>query len=70
MKNVINDKKKHLKIVEESYSGTIASLKRQGESIGTVMSILTGEYVEDTTIDPTLITESEPTKPKKSAKKN
>jgi len=70
MKNVINDKKKHLKIVEESYSGTIASLKRQGESIGTVMSILTGEYVEDTTIDPTLITESEPTKPKKTAKKN
>jgi hypothetical protein len=70
MKRVVNDKKRHLEIVESSYSSTIASLKTQGEAIATVLSILTGEYVEDTTIDPTLISESEPAKPKRAAKKN
>ena len=69
MKRVVNDKKRHLEIVESSYSSTIASLKTQGAAIATVLSVLTGEYVEDTTIDPTLISESEPSKPKRSAKK-
>jgi hypothetical protein len=70
MNRVVNDKKRHLQIVESTYSGTIASLKTQGEAIGRVLSILTGEYIEDTTIDPTLITEPEPSKPKKSSKKH
>jgi hypothetical protein len=70
MKRIVNDKKRHLEIVESSYSSTIASLKTQGAAIATVLSILTGEYVEDTSIDPTLIGEPEPSKPKKSTKKN
>ena len=70
MKRVVNDKKRHLEIVESSYSSTIASLKTQGAAIATVLSILTGEYLEDTTIDPTLIAEADPSKLKKSAKKN
>jgi hypothetical protein len=70
MNRVVNDKKRHLQIVESTYSGTIASLKTQGEAIGRVLSILTGEYIEDTTIDPTLITEPEPSKPKKTSKKH
>jgi hypothetical protein len=70
MKRVVNDKKRHLEIVESSYSSTIASLKTQGAAIATVLSILTGEYVEDTSIDPTLIAEPEPSKPKKTTKKN
>ena len=69
MKRVVNDKKRHLEIVESSYSSTIASLKTQSSAISTVLSILTGEYVEDTTIDPTLIPESEPSKPKRQGKK-
>jgi hypothetical protein len=69
MKRVVNDKKRHLEIVESSYSSTIASLKTQGAAIATVLSILTGEYVEDTSIDPTLIAEPEPSKPKKQSKK-
>ena len=70
MKRVVNDKKRHLEIVESSYSSTIASLKTQSAAISTVLSILTGEYAEDTTIDPTLILETEPSKPKKQGKKN
>ena len=70
MKRVVNDKKRHLEIVESSYSSTIASLKTQATAISTVLSILTGEYAEDTTIDPTLIVETEPSKPKKQGKKN
>jgi hypothetical protein len=69
MKRVVNDKKRHLEIVESSYSSTIASLKTQGAAIATVLSILTGEYVEDTSIDPTLIAEPEPSKPKRQGKK-
>jgi len=69
MKRVVNDKKRHLEIVESSYSSTIASLKTQGAAIATVLSILTGEYVEDTSIDPTLIAEPEPSKPKRQIKK-
>ena len=69
MKRVVNDKKRHLEIVESSYSSTIASLKTQSVAIATVLSILTGEYIEDTTIDPTLIVESEPSKIKKVSKK-
>jgi len=70
IKRIVNDKKRHLEIVESTYSTTIASLKTQSAAIATVLSILTGEYVEDTTIDPTLIVDSEPSKPKKSVKKN
>lgn len=70
MKRVVNDKKRHLEIVESSYSSTIASLKTQNAAISTVLSILTGEFAEDTTIDPTLIVEPEPSKPKKQGKKN
>jgi len=69
MKRVVNDKKRHLEIVESSYSSTIASLKTQGAAIATVLSILTGEFVEDTSIDPTLISEPEPSKPKRQMKK-
>jgi len=69
MKRVVNDKKRHLEIVESSYSSTIASLKTQGAAIATVLSILTGEFVEDTSIDPTLISEPEPSKPKRQIKK-
>lgn len=70
IKRLINDKKRHLELVETTYSYTITSLKSQASAITTALSILTGEYVEDTAIDPTLILESEPSKPKKSAKKN
>jgi len=69
MRRVVNDKKRHLELVESSYSSTIASLKTQSSAISTVLSILTGEYIEDTTIDPTLIPEAEPSKPKKQVKK-
>jgi hypothetical protein len=68
MKRVVNDKKRHLELVESSYSSTIASLKTQSAAIATVLSILTGEYAEDTTIDPTLIAEPEPSKPTKPSK--
>ena len=70
MKRVVNDKKRHLEIVESSYSSTIASLKTQSAAIATVLSILTGEYAEDTTVDPSLIVDPEPSKPKKSVKRN
>jgi hypothetical protein len=70
MKRVVNDKKRHLEIVESSYSSTIASLKTQSAAIATVLSILTGEYLEDTSIDPTLISEPEPSKPKNQVKKH
>jgi len=69
MRRVVNDKKRHLELVESSYSSTIASLKTQSSAISTVLSILTGEYLEDMTIDPTLIAEPEPSKPKKQGKK-
>lgn len=71
MKRVVNDKKRHLEIVESSYSSTIASLKTQSTAITTVLSILTGEYVEDTTIDLTLDADSDlskPSKPKRQGK--
>jgi hypothetical protein len=68
MRRVVNDKKRHLELVESGYSSTIASLKTQTAAITTVLSILTGEYLEDTTIDPTLIPEPEPSKPKKQGK--
>jgi hypothetical protein len=70
LKRVVNDKKRHLELVESTYSSTIASLKTQSAAIATVLSILTGEYAEDTTVDPSLIVDPEPSKPKKSAKKN
>ena len=69
LKRIVNDKKRHLELVEATYSTTISSLKTQSSSINTVLSILTGEYIEDTTVDPTLIIEPEPTKPKKASKK-
>jgi len=69
MKRVVNDKKRHLEMVESTYSTTIASLKTQSAAIATVLSILTGEYAEDTSIDPTLIAEPEPSKPKRQGKK-
>jgi hypothetical protein len=70
MKRIINDKKRYLDLIESTYSLNITSIKNQTTSITTALSILTGEYVEDTTIDPTLIAEPEPAKPKKPAKKN
>ena len=69
MKRIINDKKRYLDLIESTYSLNIASMKAQTTSISTALSILTGDYVEDTTIDPTLIAEPEPSKPKKQAKK-
>jgi hypothetical protein len=70
MKRIINDKKRYLELIESTYSLNISSIKSQTTSITTALSILTGEYIEDTTIDPTLIAEPEPSKPKKQVKKN
>jgi hypothetical protein len=67
IKSVTNDKKKHLKIVEESYSNTLTCLKSQGEMIRIALEILTGEYIEDTNIDESIA--SEISDPKKTMKK-
>jgi hypothetical protein len=55
MKRIVNDKKRHLEIVESTYSNTIASLKTQNTAISTVFEILCGSYKEDMTIDELLI---------------
>jgi hypothetical protein len=68
MKRLVNDKKRHLELVETTYSYTIGSLKSQAAAISTALSILTGEHIEDTIIDPILIPESEAVKPKKKSK--
>ena len=68
MKRIINDKKRHLEIVESTYSNTIASLKTQNTAISTVFEILCGSYKEDMTIDESLIQES--VIPLKKQKKN
>ena len=55
MKRIVNDKKRHLDIVESTYSNTIASLKTQNAAINTVFEILCGSYKEDMVIDESLI---------------
>jgi hypothetical protein len=56
MKRVINDKKRHLEIVESTYSNTIASLKTQNTSINTVFDILSNNNNrEHIVIDESLI---------------
>jgi hypothetical protein len=74
MMRIKNDKKRHLDLIESTYLSTITSMKTQGTAIATVLSILTGEYIEDMNIDPTLIPDpealkTEAAKPKKSTKK-
>jgi hypothetical protein len=68
MKRIINDKKRHLEIVESTYSNTIASLKTQNTAISTVFEILCGSYKEDMIIDESLI--QEPAIPLRKQKKN
>jgi hypothetical protein len=67
MKRIVNDKKRHLEIVESTYSNTIASLKTQNSAISTVFEILCGSYKEDMTIDESLI--QEPAMPLRKQKK-
>lgn len=57
IKSVTNDKKRHLQIVEQTYSSTLSSLKSQGEMIRTALEIMTGEYIEDTIVDESVIAE-------------
>ena len=74
MLRIKNDKKRHLDLIESTYLSTITSMKTQGTAIATVLSILTGEYIEDMNIDPSLIPDpevikTEASKNKKSTKK-
>ena len=62
IRSVTNDKKRHLQIVEQTYSSTLSSLKSQGEMIRTALEIMTGEHIEDTNVDESIVAEINDTK--------
>jgi hypothetical protein len=70
LKCVTNDQKRHRDLIERTYSHIISVLKSQADTIKTALEILTGEHLEDNTVDESLIpVEVIDTKPKKSTKK-
>jgi hypothetical protein len=62
IRSVTNDKKRHLQIVEQTYSSTLSSLKSQGEMIRIALEIMTGEHIEDTNVDESIVAEISDTK--------